>query len=53
MYVEEKQISTNYEVVILLTTLNNKTTHKISVNFKLYNYIFYNTYLIFYLKLYA
>ena len=37
MYIEEKQIGTNYEIVVLLATLNNKTTSKISVNFKFYS----------------
>ena len=37
MRIEEKQIGANYEVVLLLATLNNKTTNKISVNFKFYN----------------
>ena len=34
---KKKQIDTNYELVILLATLNNKTINKISVNFKFYD----------------
>ena len=34
--IEEKQIGTNYQVVVLLATYNNKVTNKISVNFKFY-----------------
>ena len=37
IHIEKKQIDANYEVVVLLATLNNKTTNKISVNFKFYN----------------
>ena len=34
MHIEEKQKDINNEVLVLLTTLNNKTINKISVNFK-------------------
>lgn len=39
MRIEKKQIGTNYEIVVLLAILtsNNKTTNRISVNFKFYN----------------
>ena len=37
MCIEEKQIGTNYEIMVLLETLNNKTTNRISVNFKFFN----------------
>lgn len=37
MRIEETQIGTNYEVVVLLATLNNKIVNKISVNFKFFN----------------
>ena len=37
MCIEKKQIDTNYEIMVLLVTFNNKTTNEISVNFKFYN----------------
>lgn len=34
MRIEKKEINTNYEIVVLLETSNNKNTNKISVKFK-------------------
>lgn len=42
--VEEKQVGTNYFILVLpVSIFNNKTRNKISVNFKFYNNIYINS----------